>query len=280
MEGRGLNPALVWQIKRGELMKNILNIRLARLLILSERAGQLKVPVKTMAARVRELIGLAEGAGFGFSGPLLAARHPPHLMAYASLKAAFYDQRLDAEFSCWVDGAVALNIKARGKEIYRVRIDQAGRITQEVLGAILPENGSVMIGELLAKAEKRLAAKYPSDIPGNINEVYILTTIGSWICRCSTGKSRAASAHDAMITKKIITALNSRGLLHGFVYIGNGGIVKRLESARPGETLIFNGFCAYGTRLRVYELGKVSGHKKVVRFVGAFDSYKAGKAKE
>lgn len=255
-------------------MKNILNIRLARLLILSERSGQLKVPVKTMAARVREIIGLAEWAGFGFAGPVLAARRPPHLMAYASVKAAFYDQTLDAEFSCWVDGAVALNIKTKGKEVYRARIDQAGRITQEVLGAILPEKGSVMIGELLAKAEKRLAAKYPRAIPGNINEVLILTTIGSWICRSSTGKAPAASAHDAMITKKIITALNSKGLLHGFVHIGNGGIVKRLENTQPGETLIFNGFCAYGARMRIYELGEVDGHKKVVRFAGAFDSYK------
>lgn len=261
-------------------MKNILNIRLARLLILSERAGQLKVPVKTMAARVREIICQAEGAGFGFSGPILAARRPPHLMAYASLRAAFYDQVLDAQFSCWADGAVALDIKTKGKEVYRARIDQAGHITQEVLGAILPDQGSVMIGELLAKAEKRVMAKYPHDIPGNINEVYILTTIESWICRCSTGKSPAGSARDAMLTKKIITALNAKGLLHGFVYIGNGRLVKRLENTRPIDTLIFNGFCAYGARMRVYELGKVEGHKKVVRFVGAFDNYKAGKAKE
>lgn len=257
-------------------MRTIVFKRIARILIHSRSAGLLKRPIKMMAARVQEVLRLADSLGFGFTGPVRATMLAPHLMAYGFYKVPFFDQTFDGKLSCWSDGAVALDMVSQGKTVFGIRIDKDGRITQQPDQDNLfrPETTSGAIGELLARVERCLTAGYVGNIPEKIDKVYILATSGRMICRTSTGMPPAEAAKSAVETKDLISGLNSKGLLKGYVHVGSGWIVAPGNSAQRRETLILSAFAGHTKRVRVYELKKHGEFRTVSRFVMAIEDLK------
>lgn len=260
-------------------MRTIVFKRIARELIHSKRVGLLKLPVGMMAARVQEVMRLAASLGFGFSGPVLAAMRAPNLLAYGCYRVPFFDQVYDGQLACWADGAVALDMVSRGKTVFGIRIDKDGRITQQPDHDNLfrPETTSGAIGELLARVEKCMAARYSGNIPEKIDTVYILATNGRIICRTSTGMNPVEAARRDAETKEIIAGLNSKGLLKGYVHVGCGWITAPGNTGPRRETLILSAFAAHAKRVRVYELKKHGEFRTVSRFVMAIEDLKTGK---
>jgi len=130
--------------------------------------------------------------------------------------------------------------------------------------------------ELLTKTEKFVLTKYPKGLTDPVSEVYILTRSGNWVCRPYMVKDPARSQENAVVVKRLLKSLNEYRLLCGVVQVSSGWMVGGQLTVAPEkrsyskEVLMFKGRGAHGTRTRVYELKKVGGINKVVKFIGAF----------
>lgn len=258
-------------------MRTIVFKRVTRKLICSRRAGWLKVPVRIMAARVQKLIKLAAGQGFGFAGPVNATALAPNLMAYCCCKVPSGGQICEGRISCWVDGAVALDITQGGRTLFGLRIDRDGRTSRQGGRARLttPEGELAAIGELLAKAENAVAARYAGGFPDSIDEAYILTRTGELIRGAGAGESPAGSASETIAAQRLIAALRSEGNLRGYVHVSSGWITDGPDKARRRRTLIFSAYGARVTRVRIYELKEVGGLMRPCRLVVVFKKFPA-----
>jgi len=274
-------------------MENTLFQRVESKLREAERARLMQVPVGTISDRVGDLIHKAEAAGFIFKGPFATIISLPHLITYAQGGAAYSDWKFSVEVRCWRDGEVNLIILDGPAQVYWARVYGDGRVVQEFYVNKLPNmeinvekividkekwwRRTMFTEELLTKAEKFVLAKSPGGIADLVSEVYILTRSGNWVCRPYMVKDPVRSQENAVVVKRLLKSLTEYRLLCGVVQVSSGWMMGRRLTVAPEkqlgskEVLLFRGRGAHGTRTRVYELGKVSGVNKVVKFIGALE---------
>jgi hypothetical protein len=135
--------------------------------------------------------------------------------------------------------------------------------------------------ELITKAETIVLAKHPRGIVGQVSEIYILTTLGTWVCRPFMVKDKEQSRVNGAIVRELIRALHNHRALSGVVQVSTGWIIpglpptervpNPLKYKNREEVLLFNGNGETGAKIRVYKLKKVGRLKLASTLMGTFD---------
>lgn len=253
-------------------MENIILQRITDKLLEAEAGCLMQVSAKTMSDRANKLIHRAKAAGFTFEGPVAATKVLPTLIVFAQCqgRAEYSERRFSVEVRCWIDGEVSLVISCGTKQVFWARVYSDERVAQEFHFDKLPDAiGRMPTEKLLTDVEKLVQRKLSQGIAGLISEVYILTTLGDWVCKPYMVKDSSGSAQNAAEVKNIIRSLKERRLLCGVVWVSGGQLVAKKQT-RKREALIFNGHGPAGHRVRIYEVSQVAGRIQPSKLIGVF----------
>lgn len=253
-------------------MENILFQQVAGKLVQAEKKCFTAIPASVMTSRASALIRRAEKAGFSLKGPFAATTSLPSLIAYGQCKgeAEYSKYIFSVELRCWVDGEVNLIVLHAGTHVFWARVYSDGRVAQESYFDKLPNSVVKMpTEELLTSVEAFVHAKHSQGIAGLISEVYMLTTLGDWLCKPYMVLNQTGSKENAEEVKKIIRSLKERRLLCGVVYVTGGQVVGAKQTVKR-EALIFNAHGPAGHRVRVYAVSQVAGRMQPSKLIGVF----------